>query len=360
MSRSGLFLCSLFWAVFARFFWRHKSKKRLFQKYGSNLHFQISERAVKMLNFNRFKYRRKGCLEFLSPPRNENKYQSGHDARHIQGRQENSDVQKDDSALTQIGEPCSARKSFSSPEASQSSEKPMAQDRLDRCKISRDMLTTSDGEVNFFESCSKRPIEHQRRQLSSPTMQLSTGKKHFTSGEDRLSSILCNGFSEQNGFAGNEDEENAHIIPRKRKERIKSSPCKSGNDMETKDEKPAFIRKYIPDGKKFNSKKIVKPRPKRKKVIVLDDSSDSDNVNTEGDKYHISVSKEAKDTKGSLKIDVEKLREIYPHLTTNQARDAIEHAGSLIDAILNLGDTLDNTGRVECWLSLRILIWYYL
>ena len=313
-----------------------------------------------MLNFNRFKYRRKACLEFLSPSRNENTYQSGPDARYIQGRKENSDVQKGSSALTQFGEPCSPRKSFSLPEPSHSNEKPLPQDKLECCKSSRDFLTTSDGEVSFFNSCNKRPLGNQRMQVCGSSTQLSTGKKHFTSGEDRLSSILCNGFSEQNGFAGNEDEENAHITSRKRKERIKSSPCKSGNDMEAKDEKPTFIRKYVPDGKKFNSKKVVKPIPKRKKVIVLDDSSDSDSVNTDGDKYDISVSKEADDMKGPLKIDVEKLREIYPHLTTSQAKDAIEDAGSLIDAILNLADTLEDGGKVECWLSLRILIWCFL
>ena len=47
----------------------------------------------KMLNFSRFKYRRKGCLEFYSPTRNKSENQLVPDSRQDQGRKERLEVQ---------------------------------------------------------------------------------------------------------------------------------------------------------------------------------------------------------------------------------------------------------------------------
>ena len=184
---------------------------------------------------------------------------------------------------------------------------------------------------------------------SNPRSTSNTVSRDFISGEDRLSSILCNGFLGDKNCVGNEDEENVQVISRKRKERMEDLQCKSGNRLECENNILNSCLKNIKNDKKLDSYEIFKPRSKRKKVILLDDSSDDDDV----DKCDIPIAsdtKEAENIENSLGSDVEKLREIYPNLTIAEAKEAIRNRGSLIDAILDLTDALNTEGKVECWL----------
>ena len=299
-----------------------------------------------MLNFSRFKYKRKGCLEFYSPTRNKSENQLSPDSRQDQGRKERLEVQKDRNVYTDDLTSYSDATLWPRKNAQPSpyEKESTSQNKSKSCINSHSSFMTPETKVKNFDRHDKKVFGWVK---SNPLSTNSTVSRDVISGEDRLSSILCNGFLSDKDGIRNEDEENIQVISRKRKERTEDLQCKSGNRLEDENKILNYGRKTIKNEKKLDSYEIFKPRSKRKKVILLDDSTDDDD---DVGKYDISVAsatKEAENVENILRSDVEKLREIYPHLKIAQAKEAIGNAGSLVDAILDLADTLNTAGKIE-------------
>ena len=289
-----------------------------------------------MLNFNRFKYRRKACLDFYSPTRNKSGFQPESNSKQLGFRKEKTDS-KDD-CIGNYRE-CDYRKGpFSFNEESSSGES--SSSKNERSFSSETKTESTD---NISKLGKKRSPSNLSRENDKTVM----------TGEERLSSILCNGLTSYAGKQEDDDHANVQVISRKRKEPLKESPCKVSNQPKSK-------TKFNSSNKPLDCYESFKPKSKKKKFVMLDNSSGDEDIESdtvsmkkgEEDVKSATVgAKKGEELNDSLEDDVEKLREIYSHLSVSQAKEAIGNAGSLVDAILSLADTLDIEGIVEFFLS---------
>ena len=307
-----------------------------------------------MLNFSRFKYRRKACLEFYSSGKNKRESAPEYDSRYIQGKNEKPELHRDGALCTKDASsfknatqwPNSHRRNNVVSDLPECNEASLGHSELENATDSGNRCLSSEKDKGNIKNSDREVMGCEMAPRGTSSTTLPTIKANVMSGGDRLSNILCNGISKYNDFLGTTNEASVQMISRKRKERIEDSPCV--DHLEGEDDNQNRSSEFIKNSRRMiDSSKILKPKSKKKKVILV--SSEDENGNedeTESSNCGTFEKEVIKDADNSLKSDIEKLREIYSHLTVSQAKEEIGNAGSLVDAILNLADTLDTKGNI--------------
>lgn len=288
-----------------------------------------------MLNFNRFKYRRKACLDFHSPGRSQNSCRE--EERQIKPKDDET-RDKDATGLEHKNDEWPKNGGYGCKKSKEPS-KGRKYSTGDETDVSLD----SDHKKSSYDSKKKNyhryfDSKKESSEVAASVSCLKDDRKLMT-GEDRLSNILCNGIPSRD-ISSRKDvaKHDYNGVNRKRKEPNKESPQKVtlGASVNKKIEQPSHNSQTMNGSKPLDSYEIFKPKSKRKKVILLENSSDEDSD------IGRTVTKEAELSSN----DISKLREIYSHLSISEAKEAIDSAGSLVDAILSLADSLNIEGRI--------------
>lgn len=288
-----------------------------------------------MLNFNRFKYRRKACLEFFSPNRSKNVSQpelltqNEEDKKENEGSSNECNKDRPNDNVRRIN-----GGKFNSVEGSREN------DRYPRKKGPESYSSHVRNDMKINGANDRFSAEDGGQGDATFSTGSRRVEKEYMTGEDRLSNILCYGASTYKNRKDDNDQKDIQLINRKRKEPMKGSPKKI-EDLSRKKVERYRSHENIRTkcSKSIDTYEIFKPKSKRKKLVLRVNSSDEEEDEIE------KIPAESKALDDTSKDDVDKLREIYSHLTISEAKEAISVAGSLVDAIINLADSLNIQGN---------------
>ena len=178
-------------------------------------------------------------------------------------------------------------------------------------------------------------------------------EKVFTA-EEKLRTMLSNGPKNCSSLAKDclagtqkDTKENDDEFKRKRKEPYKDTTQKRQNHSSFFD--TVKVDSYKVEKKSPCSYESFVPKPKRKRVFLLEDSDEDIETNHKPRSMKTSSLQKEKGKYIAEECEensrnIEKLREIYSHLSISEAKEALDLAGGLTDAILNLAKSLDIKG----------------
>eukprot|EP00795_Rhopilema_esculentum_P017250 gene17250-8811_t len=320
-----------------------------------------------MLNFNRFKYRSKAPLDFLSRRQKETfPADSQKEVRNNSKLSEASEVNNDDNFKTRPrhitdlkydGEECQHEI------VREHEGKVPGKGECDR-NVSSSLKETRESDENTMK---KFKVYTNQRENSDSIIPSGSANhsgtlldeghilkgKVFTA-EEKLRRMLSNGPKNCSSLAKDclagtkkDTKENDDEFGRKRKEPYKDTSQKRQNHSSFFD--TVKVDSYKVEKKSPCSYESFVPKAKRKRVFLLEDSDEDIETNN---KPRSPKTSSLKNVKGKFIAEeceedsrnIEKLREIYSHLSISEAKEALDLAGGLTDAILNLAKTLDIKG----------------
>ena len=288
------------------------------------------------LNFNRFTYRRKPALDFLSSNRNSGKGSS---------QNSGSSTQRNLDEKVSNNEVKTTRKDLASPRPTLFA--PVNDGAAQRNTPRSNINQRNKAETRRTESYFEKKGRHE----GSGEKCYNTKENQSISAEEKLRNLLSSGPQCSTSFQLNEKpnrEERQEIVNNNETE-LTGAHCNKAADTK---EKSLFVIKQ--GERSIDGYQNFKQRVKRKRRVILSDDDDDNDVNDDGDFANEKIStieqsckrerhdknRPQEDESPGLTTDIDKLREIYSHLTIDQAKEAIALAGSLMDAILNLSETL--------------------
>ena len=294
------------------------------------------------LNFNRFTYRRKPALDFLSSNRNSGKGSSQNSGSSTQ-RNLDEQVSNNEELQTTRKDLASLRPTLFAP---------VTGGAVQGSSLGSNINQRSKVERSRTESYFEKKEHHE----GSREKGYNAKENQSISAEKKLRNLLSSG-PQCSSFQSNEKssrEERQEIVNNE----TEFIGAHSNKSADTK-EKNLFTIKQ--GERSIDGYQSFKQRGKRKRRLILsddddddDDGGDDDDGNGNGEFANEKISmieqsckrekydnkQPVEDESPCMTTDINKLREIYSHLTIDQAKEAIEVAGSLMDAILNLSETL--------------------
>lgn len=295
------------------------------------------------LNFNRFTYRRKPSLDFLSSNKNDDKGSS---------QDRGCATQRNVFEKGGKNEMKTASEGFASSRPKRPTlVAPVSDDAAQRNSLKSNFNQQNKAASSRTESDFEKTELHQRSREK-----YYTSKENKTiSAEEKLRNLLSSG-PQCSSFESNEKsnkvkEERQEIMNNE----IKSIGTHCNKSADTKKKSLLAIEQRESSIDDYQS---FKQRGKRKRRVILSDDDEDDDDEHSADQKISTIDqpfkRERYDEKQPMEgeesqcetTDIDKLREIYSHLTIDQAKEAIELAGNLMDAILNLSETLFTEGSI--------------